>query len=114
MEPYSTEAYTDDDQKMDLPATKFYDVVDSLINDLEGVKDMAVKRYPETKPLYQTGRITQDAIHALLCELYLWKKDYQNCVRYADLVIEAKKAIYEENRKKRTSSSTLQTSNEVE
>lgn len=112
--PFSREPYIDDDQRLDLPATKFNDVLDSLIYDLESVKGYAVKRYPVTKELYQTGRITQDAIHALLCELYLWKKDYQNCVRYADLVIDSKKAIYEENRKKRTSSSSLQTSNEVE
>lgn len=96
--PYSTEAFTDDDMKMDLPATKFDDVLDSLIISLEGVKDMAVKRYPTTEPLYQTGRITQDAIYAMLCEMYLWKKDYQNCIRYADLVIESKKSIAESNR----------------
>ena len=102
--PYSTQAFTDEDQQMDLPATKFDDVVDSLIISLESVKDNAVKRYPETKPLYQTGRITQDAIHALLCELYLWKKDYQNCIRYADLVIDSKKKIAEENRLQRNSS----------
>ena len=102
--PFSREAFIDDDQTLDLPATKFDNVLDSLIFDLESVKGNAVKRYPITKELYQTGRITQDAIHALLCELYLWKKDYQNCVRYADLVIDAKKAIYEENRKKKTSS----------
>ena len=112
--PFSREPYIDDDQKMDLPATKFDAVLDSLIYDLESVKGNAVKRYPVTKEMYQTGRITQDAIHALLCELYLWKKDYQNCVRYADLVIESKKAIYEENRKKRTTSSTLQSSSDVE
>ena len=112
--PFSREAFIDDDQKMDLPATKFNDVLDSLIYDLESVKNNAVKRYPVTKELYQTGRITQDAIHALLCELYLWKKDYENCVRYADLVIESKKAIYEENRQKRSSSSAAQSSNEVE
>ena len=101
--PYSTEAYIDDNQPMDLPATSFDVVVDSLIKDLESVKGYAVKRYPETKELYQTGRITQDFIHSLLCELYLWKKDYNSCIRYADLVIESKKAIYEENRQKRTS-----------
>jgi len=112
--PFSREPYIDDDQKMDLPATKFDAVLDSLIYDLESVKGNAVKRYPVTKEMYQTGRITQDAIHALLCELYLWKKDYQNCIRYADLVIESKKAIYEENRKKRTTSSTLQSSSDVE
>ena len=103
--PFSREAYTDDDQTMDLPATKFDAVLDSLINDLEDVKGKAVKRYPETKELYQTGRITQDAIHALLCELYLWKKDYEKCVYYADLVINSKKLIYEENRQKHTTTS---------
>ena len=102
--PFSREAYIDDDQRMDLPATKFNDVLDSLIYDLEGVQNLAIKRYPETKELYQTGRITQDFIHALLCELYLWKKDYENCIRYADLVIESKKAIAKENREKRSSS----------
>ena len=102
--PFSREAYIDDSQKMDLPATKFDNVLDSLIYDLEGVQNQAIKRYPETKEMYQTGRITQDAIHALLCELYLWKKDYENCIRYADMVIESKKAIAEENRQKRSSS----------
>jgi len=112
--PFSREPYIDDDQTMDLPATKFDNILDSLIYDLESVKNNAVRRYPVTKELYQTGRITQDAIHALLCELYLWKKDYQNCVRYADLVINAKKAIYEENRQKRNTSSSIISTNEVE
>lgn len=97
--PYATYAFTDDDQKMDLPATPFYDVLDSLILDLEKVKNDAVVRYPETKPRYQTGRITRDAIYAMLCEMYLWKQDYDNCIKYADLVIESKKEIAEENRK---------------
>ncbi len=116
--PYTSVAYTDDDMKMDLPATKFDDVLDSLITSLESVKTMAVKRYPVTEPLYQSGRITQDAIHAILCELYLWKKDYQNCIRYADLVIESKKAIAEENRneamggKQRISGSLTNTTDE--
>lgn len=96
--PYSTEAYTDDNQVFDLPATKFDAVLDSLITDLEAVKGDAVRKYPKTKPLYQTGRITQDAIHAMLCEMYLWKKDYANCIRYADLVIDAKKKDEEERR----------------
>ena len=96
--PYSTEAFTDDDQTMDLPATPFYAVLDSLISDLEHVQNDAVKRYPDTKPLYQTGRITQDAIHAMLCEMYLWRQDYDNCIRYADMVIDSKKEMYEELR----------------
>lgn len=97
--PYSTVAYTDDDQVMDLPATSFDNILDSLITDLENVKDNAVTKWPAsstTKALYQTGRITKDAIYAMLCEMYLWKQDYQNCIRYADLVINDKKQQYED------------------
>ena len=101
--PYSTEAFTDDDQKMDLPATPFNAVLDSLIQDLEAVQGYAVQRYPETSPLYQTGRITQDAIHAMLCEMYLWKQDYDQCIRYADMVIDSKKKMYEEKRSQNAS-----------
>ena len=114
--PYSTVAYTDDDQEMELAATPFNDVLDSLITSLESVRSQAVRRYPSTTPLYQTGRITQDAINAMLCEMYLWKKDYQKCIDYADLVIASKKEIAEEKQTLRTGGSnwgSSQTNNEA-
>ncbi len=101
--PYTNEAFTDDDQAMALPASKFDDILADLISDLEEQQNYAVRRYPETKENYQTGRITQEAIHAMLCEMYLWKKDYANCIRYADLVIKAKKEQREEEENRSTS-----------
>ncbi|MDT3388410.1 MAG: RagB/SusD family nutrient uptake outer membrane protein [Bacteroidota bacterium] len=103
--PYTTVAFTDDNQVMDLPATSFDNVLDSLITNLESVKDEAVKAYPSgtsTQELYQTSRITQEAIHAMLCEMYLWKQDYQKCIQYADLVINAKKLQAEKKQKTST------------
>ncbi len=97
--PYSTEAFTDDDQRMDLPASSFDDILDWLIADLENVKDNAVTSYAATNDrdrFNKTGRITRDAINAMLCEMYLWKKDYQNCIKYADIIIDHKKQIAEE------------------
>lgn len=97
--PYTTEAFVDDDQTMNLPATPFKAVLDSLITDLESVRQYAIRRYPSTTELnskYQTGRVTRDFIDAMLCEMYLWKKDYPNCVKYADLVIESKKTLAKE------------------
>ena len=90
--PYTVEAYTDDNQEMKLPAMNFDEVLNLLIEDLENVKNDAVRRYPKDgdKRYYQTGRITRDAIYAMLCEMYLWKQDYQKCIDYADLIIEAK------------------------
>lgn len=93
--PYSTEPFLDELQQMALPATKFDAVLDSLITDLENVRTYAVKTYPVSKKNYQCGRITQDAIHAMLAEMYLWKKDYANSVKYADMVIDSKTQRYQ-------------------
>lgn len=98
--PYTTTAYEDDTQAMAQPAVKFDEVLDSLINDLERVQNYAVKTYPTNKTNYQTGRITQDAIHAMLCDMYLWKQDYANAVKYADMVIDSKTNDFKENLKK--------------
>ena len=100
--PYYTQPYLDDNQVMNLPATPFDAVLDSLIQDLEHVQGQAVRKYPPTKTGYQRGRITQDAIHAMLADLYLWKQDYQNAVRYADMVIEAKTTAYQEELDKKS------------
>lgn len=94
--PFTTEAYVDDNQELAIPATEFDVVLDSLIEDLESIQDDAVEYYTETEPLYQTGRITQDAIHAMLCEMYLWKEDYEMCIWYADTVIGSKLKDYNE------------------
>lgn len=104
--PYTTTAYIDDTQEMAQPATPFDDVLDSLITDLESVQDNAVKTYPTSQEYYQTGRITQDAIHAMLCDMYLWKQDYQKAVYYADLVIDAKTQAYQEELDQATSISS--------
>ncbi len=97
--PFTFEPYTDDNQTMDLPATGFYQVLDTLIADLEGKQNDAVRRYPTdgSNQYYQTGRITQDAIHAMLCEMYLWKQDYAKCIAYADKVIESKRMAAKES-----------------
>ena len=96
--PYNNEVYVEDTQVMTLPAMPFNEVLDNLIADLEEIKGDAVKTYPKNKANYQTGRITQDAINAMLCEMYLWKQDYATCVHYADLVIESKKEREEERK----------------
>lgn len=105
--PYYTYAFTDDNQDMQLPATKFDVVLDSLISDLESVQNKALEVYPETETYYNRGRITRDAIHAMLADMYLWKEDYTNCVKYADMVIDSKLDTYKENEKSASNSSSI-------
>jgi hypothetical protein len=88
--PFVTEPYLNDSQEMQMPATPFDSVLTVLIEDLEAKQQLAVRRYPVSQTYYQHGRITQNAIHALLADMYLWKQDYQNAVKYADMVIDAK------------------------
>ena len=86
--PYTTEAYLDDNQESAVAPTDFYQVLDNCIQSLESVKGKAVKKYMTST--YNRARITQCAINAMLCDMYLWKGDYQKCVEYADLVIDEK------------------------
>lgn len=102
--PYVTEPSLKDDQEYIIPATPFEQVLDSLISDLERVKDDAVRRYSmekvENKKIYMpaenTSRITRWAIYAMLADMYLWKSDFTNTIKYCDLVLNYKKDLYNE------------------
>lgn len=98
--PYTETCYEDDSegegkQPMALPATDFNTVLSYLISSLEAVKDDALEGYPRTDNYYSTyfntGRITKWAIYAMLCEMYLWQKDYKNCIKFANDIIDRKK-----------------------
>ena len=97
--PYTTVPSIDDAQEYVLPALPFNDILDSLTTDLEKVKDDAVRRYylDDSPNAYQnSSRITRVAIWALLADLYLWKGDWDNCIKYCDLVMEFKRQQYED------------------
>lgn len=102
--PYVTEPSIDDNQNYVVPATKFEVVLDSLINDLEGIKDDAQRRFSiekvQSKSIYvpaeNNSRITRWAIYALLADLYLWKGDWDNVIKYCDLVMDYKAQQYNE------------------
>ena len=102
--PYVTEPSIDDNQNFVVPATKFDAVLDSLITDLEAVKDDAQRRFSLEKvrnksiyvPAENNSRITRWAIYALLADLYLWKGDWDNVIKNCDVVLNYKKQQYDE------------------
>jgi len=99
--PFVTKPSIDDNQVYRIPASSFDSVLTCLVEDLELVKDDAVNRYAVEDQ--NSGRITRTSIHALLADMYLWKQDYSNSIKYCDLVIDSKKKLYEEE-KNRTES----------
>lgn len=98
--PYTTKpSINDETEAYIIPATPFNAVIDSLIIDLEKVKDDAVRRYYTDESVNQwqnSSKITRWAIYALLADLYLWKGDWDNSIKYCDLVIDHKRQQYKE------------------
>jgi hypothetical protein len=92
--PYVTAPSIDDSQEFQVAALPFDQVLDSLIADVERVKDDAVRSYGE-KTVENTCRITRWASYSLLADLYLWKGEWQKCIDYCDLVIDHKIKEYE-------------------
>ena len=114
--PFTFEPSLDDTQSYRLPQTKFEDVLDALIEDMESCKDFAPLRN-ENKTLktatdmdnaQNTGRVTRVAMYALLAELYLWRASdynlpkeqqneyYRKCIECCDWILAFKMQRYDE------------------
>ncbi len=107
--PFSLDPSIDDFQDYRVPATKHEVILDSLIGDLEACKEDAPRKYSDANGVNRnnTGRITRNAIYALLADMYLWKgsnsklpvaqqqEAYRKCVEYCDKIIDYKYDQYE-------------------
>ena len=98
--PYFTEAYMQNSQNMQVAQSSPAYVIDRCIQDCEEAVKYALKASGFTTNNWQrVAWMTDDAINALLADLYLWRAavthsaaDYQRCVDYCNQVIESKKA----------------------
>lgn len=101
--PYVTVDYNNDSQTFILPQSTQEAVLDSIIQDLESVKGVAMDDYGNT--VWNKGRVTRKAVYALLADVYLWRAsknaspdsvakygdkyiaDYQKCIDCCDWLI---------------------------
>ena len=105
--PYTTEPSIDDTQNYLIAASSFETVLDTIIADVEAVKDKAVKSYGE-ESVENSCRITRWAAYALLADMYLWKGDYENCIKNCDLVINQKIQEYEDEKEDNPNGMTVE------
>lgn len=102
--PYVTEDYNNDSQVFLKAQSTQEQVLDSIITDLEAVKDYAMKDYGDDA--YNKGHVTRKMVYTLLADVYLWRAsknasadsvavygtqsedDYRKCVEYCDAVID--------------------------
>ncbi|HEY6913684.1 MAG TPA: RagB/SusD family nutrient uptake outer membrane protein [Paludibacter sp.] len=83
--PYSTEATVSNAQNLLIKQTPPDEVLDNITNDLLQAEQWALKSYPTVSAT--KGRITQDAIRAILADVYLWRQNYGKCIEYCDKLI---------------------------
>ncbi len=101
--PVTPAAYLNSSDDLNATQKAPAEVLDMCINDLKEAAQIAVSgsTFGDWR---DKGYLNKDGIHALLADIYLWRasvnrdaNDYQACVDYCDLVIQAKKAAYELN-----------------
>lgn len=84
--PYTATGIYKDDQNLQLPKTDGSVILDSLVHSLElAIPKMAGRLSDDVR--VNKGRFTSYAASALLADIYLWKEDYEGCVRNANIVM---------------------------
>lgn len=95
--PYVTIPSIDDTHDFFIGQTPFNQVLDSLIYDLEKVKDYAPIHYsPKLDNASNSSRFTRQAIYTMLADMYLWKQDWDKCIECCEFVTGIKKGEYDE------------------
>ena len=92
--PWVSEASISDNQNYNLKKSSEQAVVDSLVSNL-----LTAQKYARTDfgiKAYNKGRITLDAVNALLADLYLWSGNYNECVNTCNKVLANKNLKLEE------------------
>lgn len=83
--PFVLDPVIDDTQTFQVAQSDPETILDYLITDLKGVENTAFTSW--TNKAYTKGRITQNAIRALIADMSLWLGRYQDCVDYCDKIM---------------------------
>lgn len=90
--PLVTQATIGDDVSFQVAASTEEEVLNQITKDLTWSLDYIWANDFFNSDDIKKGRITLAAVQSILADVYLWKGDYDNCAKYCDLVIDAKKA----------------------
>jgi len=86
--PLITEPSISDVQDYKVPQSTETQVLDKIEADLLQAESWAMLAYSTMQ--YTKGRITKNAVRAMLADVYLWKNNYLKCIEYCDKIIDDK------------------------
>ncbi|MCK9207234.1 MAG: RagB/SusD family nutrient uptake outer membrane protein [Salinivirgaceae bacterium] len=76
----------DDTQDYSIPKSSEAFVLEKIVTDLNAALLYARDRFDT--PEYKKGRITKNAVRALLADIYLWQEDYDLCIQTCNQLID--------------------------
>jgi hypothetical protein len=85
--PLVVNATINDGQNLEIPQSKPETVLSKITDDLLQAEQWALTGYSTTTD--DKGRMTKNAIQALLADVYLWQEKYAECIEYCDKLINA-------------------------
>ncbi|WP_163264669.1 RagB/SusD family nutrient uptake outer membrane protein [Dysgonomonas sp. 216] len=85
--PFVGNATVDDGQNFVVPQISPDSLLNIITNDLLFAEEWTLSVFPTTRST--KGRMTKDAVRALLADIYLWKGEYNKCIEYCDKLINA-------------------------
>lgn len=83
--PWVDEPSINDAQDYRIPQSSEDEILDNLVSDLQTAMKFSRDNY-ETNS-YTKGRITTNAVRALLADIYLWREDYNKCIEMCDQIL---------------------------
>ena len=83
--PLVLDPVIDDTQTFQIPQSAPEDVLSYLIDDLKQIEPKAFTSW--SNKAYTKGRITQNAIRALIADMSLWLNRYDDCIEYCDRIM---------------------------
>ncbi|HYX05164.1 MAG TPA: RagB/SusD family nutrient uptake outer membrane protein [Bacteroidales bacterium] len=84
--PWIDQPSIDDAQDYNIPKSPEDVVLDNIEADLTTALKYARTSYQ--KNVYDKGRITRNAVRALLADIYLWRENYQQCVGMCNQILD--------------------------
>ena len=91
--PLVTRAYVNDDMPLTLPKASESQIIAQIKSDVKAaLVTGAAKGYYEVE--WQTkGRATKWALYALMADICLWNHDYDECIEYANYILQTSDAL---------------------
>ena len=84
--PWIEEPSIDDQQEYNIPQSSEEVVLQNIEGDLLTALAYARDKFEKTE--YNKGRVTKNAVRAILADIYLWQGNYQACIEMCDQILD--------------------------